>query len=250
MIVKSPVRIKKNLPVELYGSYTSLNPAYAVMIKYSKKNSMEQRLIGMPIYMLAQEKKNPDMKIEYVKKILNLQAKDHVEIVSKPLPFYSLLDWNGQLCYLTGASDKVEVCNAKEFHFSKEFMMRHKDSLHRLFHQKKKSVDDETYECHLTDIIEYIVKKIEQKYQLYQNLVSELKKMIQFSDLSLLSRSQKEKVIIELLSLLKCNSGTANFKFLNAKYSSTFGRKNNRIISNTTVITKSVTGIKVNMYEL
>lgn len=250
VIVKSPVRIKKNLPVELYGSYTSLNPAYAVMIKYSKKNSMEQRLIGMPIYMLAQEKKNPDMKIEYVKKILNLQAKDHVEIVSKPLPFYSLLDWNGQLCYLTGASDKVEVCNAKEFHFSKEFMMRHKDSLHRLFHQKKKSVDDETYECHLTDIIEYIVKKIEQKYQLYQNLVSELKKMIQFSDLSLLSRSQKEKVIIELLSLLKCNSGTANFKFLNAKYSSTFGRKNNRIISNTTVITKSVTGIKVNMYEL
>lgn len=249
-VAKSPVRLKKNLPIELYGSYTSLNPAYAIMIKYTKKNKVEQRLVGMPIYMLAQEKCNPDMNVEYIRKILKLQAKDQIEIVSKPIPFYSLLNWDGQICYLTGASDTVEVCNAKEFHFSKEFMIQHKDALHRLFHQKKNAVDDETYECHLTDIIIYIVKKIEKEYQLYQNLILDLKKMIHFSDLSLLSLAQKETVIIELMRLLKCSSENANFKFLNEKYSSAFGKKNGRIISNTTVITKSVTGIKENTYEL
>ena len=39
------VPLKKNMPVDLYGSYTSLNPSYAIMIKYVKKGKTNQKLI-------------------------------------------------------------------------------------------------------------------------------------------------------------------------------------------------------------
>lgn len=249
-VVKNPVKLKKNLPTKLYGSYTSLNPAYAVMIEYTKKNNRERRLVGIPTYILVQEKNNPDIKIEYIKGMLKLQAKERVEIVSKPIPFYSLLNWNGKICYLTGASDKIEVCNAKEFHFSKEFMIKHKESLHKLFNQRGLVIEAEKYESDLDDIITYIVEKLEKEYQLYQDKVLQLKEMIHFSNLHLLTLEQKEKTIIELMCLLKCDSQVANFKFLSDKYSSAFGKKNSRIIMNASIITKSSSGIKEISYEL
>ena len=51
------------------------------------------------------------------------------------------------------------------------------------------------------------------------------------------------------MNLLKCNSTNANFKFLNSKYSSAFGKKNDRIVDHATIISKSVTGIRESRYE-
>ena len=59
----------------------------------------------------------------------------------------------------------------------------------------------------------------------------------------------KEKVLQELFKLLKCNSSCANLKFLNAKASSFFGRKNERTISNAIIIKKSPAGLKESQYE-
>ena len=81
-------------------------------------------------------------------------------------------------------------------------------------------IEAEKYESDLDDIITYIVKKLEKEYQLYQDKVSQLKEMIHFSNLHLLTLEQKEKTIIELMCLLKCDSQVANFKFLSDKYRS------------------------------
>ena len=48
---KVGVPLKKGLDTNLYGSYTSLNPSYALVVKYQKKNKTEQRMIGIPIYI-------------------------------------------------------------------------------------------------------------------------------------------------------------------------------------------------------
>ena len=50
-------------------------------------------------------------------------------------------------------------------------------------------------------------------------------------------------IIVELLKLLKCNSANANFKFLNDKFSTAFGKKNGRIIENVIIKSNSYTGI-------
>ena len=101
----------------------------------------------------------------------------------------------------------------------------------------------------LEEIITYIVDKVENKYKLYDNLVDELKKIVNYKNYSELNLEEKENIIKQLMNLLKCNSTNANFKFLNSKYSSAFGKKNDRIVDHATIISKSVTGIRESRYE-
>ena len=246
----SGVPLKKNLDTSKYGSYTSLNPAYALMVTYNSKNKVNKRLIGVPIYYVELQKNNSDLVEKYVKRLLNLKEDDSVKIDEKKIPFYSYLNWDGQLCYLVGASDKVEVINAKEFYFEKRFYIEHKYTLQKLFNNKKIEIEDEKYKKQIEEIIIYIVDKIKKEYKLYENLVDDLKNMINYNNLSVVDIENKEKIIIELLNLLKCNSKTANFKFLNNKYSSAFGKKNGRIISNAIIKSTNTTGLRGKEYEL
>ena len=98
-------------------------------------------------------------------------------------------------------------------------------------------------------IITYIVDKIESKNPLYSNLISDLKDMVNYRNYEIYDIETKENIIKQLFNLLKFNSTNANFKFLNQKYSSAFGKKNHRIIEHATIISKSVTGIRESRYE-
>lgn len=237
--------LKSNMPTELYGAYTSLNPAYTVLVRINKKGKITQKLVGFPIYLLG---KSESIINEYYKKLLNLSSNDTFEVTNKKIPFYSILDWNGQICSLVGASSKVEVCNALEFNFDKCFMKEYKYALKKLY-DSKYNIEIIDYERKVEEIITYIVDKIENKYKLYDNLVEELKTIVNYKNYSKFSLEEKENIIKQLLNLLKCNSTNANFKFLNSNYSSAFGKKNNRIIEHATIISKSVTGIRENRYE-
>lgn len=239
------VPLKSNMPTKLYGAYTSLNPAYAVLARINRKGKTTQKLVGFPIYLIGKSKLTVN---EYYKKLLELSDSDTFELDNKKIPFYSMIDWNGQICSLVGASSKVEICNALEFNFDKNFMKEHKYALKKLYDSKYKvEVDD--YEKKIEEIITYIVDKIEIKYKLYDNLVEELKNIINYKNYNKLSLEEKENIIKQLIVLLKCNSINANFKFLNSKYSSAFGKKNGRIIEHAAIISKSVTGIREKRYE-
>lgn len=238
------VSLKSNMPTELYGSYTSLKPAYAVIAKIRKKGKISQKLIGLPIYFANK----PQEQIEqYYKKIFELSDNDKIEIESLKIPFYTQFNWNNKICYLVGASDRVEVCNALEFKFDKKFMQENKYALNKLFNKSEKYV--ENYEKSLEKIITYIVDKIEIDYYLYNDLVEELKKIVNYNNYIDLSLEQKENIIIQLLNMVKCNSSNANFKFLNSKYSSEFGRRKGRTIENSIIISKSASGIREKIYE-
>ncbi len=244
------VRLKENLPTEKYGSYTSLNPSYALMITYKIKDKEKKKMIGMPIYIETISKKDKNIKLNYIVDLLKLDSKDDIKNISKPIPFYSLLNWNGQICYLVGASNYVEVVNGKEFKFNKDDMIRYKHSLNRLFNDRKQEIDVVKYNDDLVNIIEYIIEEIDGKYSLYKSLIPELKEMIGYNDLTNLSEEEKENTIIELMKLLKCNSQNANFKFLSPNFSSAFGKKNGRTIENCIIYNKSKTGIRCIKNEL
>ena len=239
------VPLKASMPTELYGAYTSLNPAYAILIKVNKKGKESQRLVGFPIYLINKSK---DTINDYYKSLLNLSDNDSFELGKKRIPFYSIINWNNQLCSLVGASDTVEICNAIEFYFDKSFMLTHKYALKKLY-DKKYNKDQDDYNQKLDEIITYIVDKIENKYHLYSNLIEDLKDMVNYKNYENFDIETKENIIKQLFNLLKFNSTTANFKFLNKKYSSAFGRKNRKIIEQATIISKSVTGIRESQYE-
>ena len=235
------ISLKENLTTELYGGYKSVKPYCAVLIKIKSQNKEVQKLVGLPIiYKDASDEKL----IGYYKTYLKLKQTDELEITNIRLPFYSLLNWEGQICYLTGASDRVEVCNALQFKYDKNFYKNHKFVLYKLFINNKFDLDVEEYNQGLEEIIKYIVDKIDNEYKLYKNLVEELKDIISYDNLNLITTDNKEKIIIELTKLLNCKSDTANFKFLNKTYSSAFGKKNARTILSSKVIHKSPSGIR------
>jgi len=239
------VPLKDNMPVEKYGSYTSLNPTYAVVVKYNKKGKEEQRMMGIPIYIEEKSKVEPSLKENYLKNLLSLKPTDDIEIIKDRIPFFSILDWNGQICSLVGATDKVEVCNAKELKIEKEKMKRWKYTFNRLLNGKKSdNLTDTIYEEQLREILDYILVKMEKEYLLYKNLLPELKISLEskIKDVELL-----EKVIKELLNLLKFNSKTANLKDI--ELSSAYGKKHSRIITNASIIYQSTTGVKTRRYE-
>ena len=241
---KKGVPLKKGYDTKKYGSYTKLNPAYAMGVKYKIKNVENAKLIGIPIYYGL----NNDNSLldAYIKDILKLKKEDTYEFITPKLPFYTKLNWEGQICYLVGATDKVEVCNAKDLQLTKSEQQKFKYMLYKLLNKKEYVIEDEKYEKLLSEFIEFIVKKVEKEYILFNNLIPQMKEMFINKDLTL---EEKEKTIIQLLKLLNCKSDNANLKFLDDKYSSAFGKKNDRIISSAQVINTSVTGIKERKYE-
>lgn len=243
---KKGVSLKQNMPVELYGSYNRVNPSYAVMVRYTCNKNQKQKLVGFPIYL---EKSSVETKEHYFRDLLKLEKDDTIQFDNRKIPFYSLINWDNQLCYLVGASNKIEVCNAKEFKYKKVFMKKYKYALNKLFNNKdSEKIGD--YSASLDFILDYIINSIENEYKLYSNLVPELKEITNHGDYSIFNIEQKEKLIKELTNLLNIKSDTANLKFLNEKYSSAFGKKNDRIITHCEITNKSLTGLKENRYEL
>lgn len=233
--------IKKNMPTTLYGSFESINASYAIMVKYTNKGKVEQKLIGIPIYLINQKDKT--LKEQYIKNSLNISEKDTYKFISKPLPFYSKLNWDGQICYLVGASSKVEVCNAVEFNYDKEFYKEHKYALQKVFNNNKLEINEETYSKKLNEIIIYIIDKISNKYKLFSSSIQNLKDIVKYDNINENTIEEKEKIIKELTNLLNCRSDNANFKFLNNSYSSSFGRKHEKTIKKCSLINYSTSGI-------
>lgn len=235
---KKGVQLKSNMPTEMYGSYTSLNPAYAIMLNYTKNGKEVRRMVGFPIYL--KNRKESEVS-EYYRKLFDLENNDLIRIENIKIPFYSYLIWNDQICYLVGASDKVEVCNAKQFKYNKEFMKTHKKALNEVFNKRESNYDE--YQNDLDEIITYIVDKIENDYKLFENLIPELKSIVNYRNYENFTAEEKVNIIKQLTKLLNCKSDNANFKFLSEKYSSAFGKKNNRIIETTKINSFSATGI-------
>lgn len=242
------VSLKKNLPTNLYGSYTSLNPAYAIVVKYTQKGKENQKMIGIPIFV----DKCENERINYIRTLLKLKESDKLAIIKDRIPFFSLFNWQGQICYLVGATDKIEVCNAKQFSIEKNKYIKWKNSLNYLFNKKEKdsyekfNLKESNYEQSIDEIIDYIIKKVEKEYELYKNLVEDMKSKFLAENLEI---NQKELIIKEMFNLLKTNSKCANLKNLNNEYSSAFGKKHSRIIEHAIIINTSSTGLITKKHE-
>ena len=236
---KKGVPLKENLPTKLYGSYTSLNPAYAVMVTYLNKGKETKKLVGMPIYVLSISKKDEMKTADYLVNLLKIKDNNDILNISKPIPFYSLVEWEYGKYYLVGATERgVEIINAKQFKFGKQFLATHKETLNKLFNNKKISTDEKAYSQQLDEIISYLVDKIDREYVNFKILNDRLKEWIQLLDNNL---ENKEQFIIEILKTMKCASMYGNFKFINQ--TSEFGRKKDKNISSCKICNNSYTGI-------
>ncbi len=128
--------------------------------------------------------------------------------------------------------------------------MNHKYTLQKLFNDNRLKIDDVIYSKQLDEIIKYIVDKMENKYKLFENLITDLKEMINYSNIETNDIKTKEEITKQLTKLLNCKSDNANFKFLSDKYSLAFGKKNGRIITKFKLNNISTSGVHTNISNI
>lgn len=114
-----PLKSKKGkeMPVEIYGGYSSEKPAYFVIVeKYKKtKKSLQKEYVfdSVPVRVVINEKKNPNAVKEYIKNNYGNDAK-----IIKKVYKYQEIFYKGQLLRLRG---KDELGNAFEPIFDYKF---------------------------------------------------------------------------------------------------------------------------------
>lgn len=239
--VGNPIALKKELDINKYGSYSGIQCACMVLVKYSSKGKQEHELIGLPIMYKESFKQNSQEIEEYFRKLLKLKEEDKLKYKNKSIPFNTLIDWNGCLCYITGAG--VELQNAVELKLPKEKQIKWKYTFCRLLKNRENLKKDEEYEKELVEIFEFLLNKINECYPIFK------KELIKLSTLNIQSFTvmEKENIIKQIFRMLRCNGENANLK--SSGFSDRVGRINGKTIKNGKIITKSVTGIKEKYYE-
>lgn len=284
---EAKIRIKSNLPVEIYGGYTSYTYSYMMLVKYQVKNKEEKALIGIP-YQLTVMANNEEIIEDYIEENLGC---DSYEILKDKIPFNIEIEYSNQRCVITGCATKsAEVINNKQFYLTKNEQIKYRDLLNYIFNKKYPKVkyieneDKKTIVCdnkkfenyrlfkeycqekfnkEINDFFDMLINEKIPKYTLYSFELAKLrdvKNSGEFYNLKLVLTEEEKKelkvmskieVILEIFRLLGCNSQNANLELLNktAKFNSRVGRKSKMNIKSGTFIYKSVTGLKEYHYE-
>ncbi len=242
---KGNISLKKDMPVEIYGGYSSVNTSYMALVNYDKENL----IVGIPVELASKNKKEEI--IDYLKSQLKIKDEQSFKIIKDRIPFNTLVYFNNQYVYLKSYS---EVCNAWELKMNKQQLQEWKYLLNKILNKVKISDDLENYNEKLLDIINYLLSL--DNYPLFKNHVQKLKNQ----NLAIISLEDKEELIKQLLILYNCKNSFANLEFLNKYFSNSdsntkvkfvknTGRLNGRTINHGKLIFKSTTGLREKIYE-
>ena len=234
---KGNVKIKDNMPTNIYGGYSNIETSYMCLIKYNNKT----KLIGIPKQIIA--KKDNNAKMKFIKEHLNIKN-DNFIILKDKIPFEIEIIFKNQHTYITGYSvnkKNNELCNAHQLKIKKENMIKWSKALAYFLNDKIKYEDDAVK--YGNDIISFLLCQ-EKNFPLFSKEIISIKNKINLENIDL---SQKKKLISQLLNLYHCNSTNANLTDFNLK--DRIGRLSGKSIDNGTIISKSVTGLKEAIYE-
>lgn len=96
------------MPPEIYGGYSSRKPVYYAVVEYAEKGFKKCAFAEIPVIVDCAGKTS-----EYIAEMFGKDAKV-VRFVYK----YQLIEYKGQLCYITGA---MELNNARQLTVNKKF---------------------------------------------------------------------------------------------------------------------------------
>lgn len=232
------IPIKGNMPIEIYGGYSNMETAYLCLARYKNKN----KVIGIPLQIA--NKKDPQIKLHFIKEHLKLTESDAIEILKDYIPFETEIKYKNQNVYIKGYSIRNKNCelsNAYQLKISKHHMQKWKRALQYLLNNKAE------YEAEAIqygkEIVEYLLS-LKKQYPLFEKDMIKIHEKLETQDLSLIDI----KVIVkELLKLLHCNSANANLSLYGL--GNRIGRLSGNNITQGEIINKSISDIKESYYE-
>lgn len=244
---KPVIKLKEDLPAEIYGGYSGENKAYFAIFSYvNKKGSKEYQLIGIPIKIAYDIKSKKTTVEEYIKSnyLKDTEYKDLKIERNHILKNQQYLDENNEIMRL--CSD-VEIRPNKELVISpkmNELVYLINSSDDKLDDEEKKKVE-EGYE----ELFEYLVEKLKKEYKVFK---STYKKIIDNkSNFKNLDNTEKKSVINGLISLMETGQGNLKVIGLSEREGRMGGKNfNTSKLMNMTFIDKSVTGMYERRYKV
>ena len=229
------IPVKENMPVNLYGGYSNMVPSYLCLVKYKNK----QKLIGIPTQIFIKEKKEKQVKINFIKQHLSLKEEDPIEISKDYIPFESELIFRGQNTYIKGYSIRnknCELCNAKQLKIEKSKMKQWMTSFEYILHGNKNFEEDG--KKYIDQIFSYLFNQKE-KFPLFYKELQLIEETVKENNFDI---EEKVNIIKEIFKILHCNSSRANLKVYGLKDS--MGRLSGFNITEEQFINKSISGVK------
>lgn len=116
------IPIKKGMDTSKYGGYTSIKPAYFIIVKSIDKKKIKYTIERVPIYLNNRQLSKNDI-IEYLKNDLQLKEPEIIQLSEKSfkLKKNTLINYDGKLSYITGRTGgKIEIDLSYQF-ILKEF---------------------------------------------------------------------------------------------------------------------------------
>ena len=232
---KGNISINKNMPANIYGGFSGVNPSYLVFVKYNDKT----KLIGIPIYIACEENKNANIKTIFIREHLKLKDTDTFEIIKDKIPFETLVLHKEQKCYIKGysvAHKNCELSNACQLKISKAFMKKYKELLRKVYKGNYDNITSEDIQAAIS-FVNYLFN-CKKDYPLFEEKISILENNLDVQNMPF----EKLAILIKkILSIYHCVSSIENFKELG--YDQNIGRLASINITNPIFVFTSVTGL-------
>ncbi len=235
---KGIIPIKLGMPTDIYGGYSNTNTKKLMLIEY---NENQKKIIGLP---MALDARNKDDEInDYIKTQINLKKDSTFSIKKYSIPFEVEIIYNNQNVFVKGYSighKNCEISNAVQLKIVKDKMKNWKYALQYLLNDKKQYI--EYAEKYVNEIYNFLINI--ELFPLFNKELDKIKNKVNFEGLVL---EQQKKIIKELFKMFHCNSVNANLSEFGL--GDRMGRLSGYNITNGTIISKSVTGIRESKYE-
>lgn len=241
--VYSPLSGKKDLmplkskggiakPSDIYGGYSSVNPAYFVFVEERKGKNGKINCVfdKIPVYVVWCEKQDKDAVEKYIKQTHGEDAK-----IIKRIYKYQKIVMDGQICYISGTK---ELNNAQELYADSKYERMlfeiEKDKKEELLKGKDK------YENLIKEFIIDYCKFINEKMPLYSNFAHKLSEVLT-KYFEILSYEEKTSLVKNMLQV--SNTGAGRFDLDKKLGGGTFGRLNKTVTKDIILIDESCTGL-------
>lgn len=234
---KGNIRLKDNLPTEIYGGYSGVNVSYFMLVEYKEK----RKIIGIPVFLTKDATKIDEFIVSQI------NYKDY-KILKNKVPLNTELLFNNQRVLISGysiAHKGNELRNFVELKIRKENYIKWKFTLNRLLNNKNDAINDLEYKEDLIEILKFLLT-LQDKYPLVDGDLSKIKDYFN-KNIDLLELERLENFTKQVLLIFNSSKKTASLS--NYKLKNEMGRLADKKLTQGTIIYKSITGIREKKYE-
>lgn len=235
---KGNIKLKDNMPTELYGGYSNVETSYLILIEYNQK----RKLIGIPIEIALKSKKNPQLIHNFILEHLNIKE---YTILKNYIPYETLIHYKNQDVYIKGysiAHKACEVSNAYQLKIPKNLLYTWRYTLNKIINKKDvpfindmPALNDDKLKEQAVEILNFLLDS-KNKYPLFYNEINKIENKINIVDKSF---DEISKIILEIFKIYNGENGNLKEFGLGDR----IGRLSGKNLNSGTLRFKSVTGI-------